>query len=127
MQVIPPPSEIPLSMLVRQAIDEARTLAKLEVQLAKNEVRREAKEVATSAVSFGVAAVLALLAAVMLLFALVLALGMTPLRTLLVAVGLLVLGGIAALWGVRALPKKPLSLTRGRIERDVRELKEHIA
>lgn len=113
--------------LVKEAMDEARELVRLEVALAKEEVKEELKQVQHAAISGGVALTAAILALTMLAVALVLALGGTALAAVLVAVGFLVIAGAAAFIGYGMLPKSPMNKTRHRLENDVNQLKEHIA
>jgi uncharacterized membrane protein YqjE len=111
--------------LLRDAIDDARRLVKLEVELAKAEIRHEVKEAKGAAIAFGIAALASLLAVTTLFAVLVVALG--AVGGLIMAAALAVVGGVLAAIGYKLLPKKPLDQTRRRIDRDVRSLKEHIA
>ncbi len=113
--------------LVRQAIDEGRELVRLEIALAKEEVKEELKQVQHAAIGMAIALASSVLVLCLLAVALVLALGGTAIVALLVALGFLVVGGLAALLGYGTLPKMPLERTRGRLEKDVNQLKEHIA
>jgi uncharacterized membrane protein YqjE len=113
--------------LVREAMDEARELVRLEVELAKEEVREELKMVQRAAIGFGIAAATGIIVLSLLSVALVLALGGTALAALGVAGGFLVVGALAAWFGYGMLPKKPLEKTRNRLQNDVNQLKEHIA
>ncbi len=113
--------------LVREAMDEAKELVRLEVALAKEEVKEELKEVEHAAISFGVAAGASVIVLCLLAVAIVLAFGGTVLAALLVAAAFLVVAGIAGYLGYGLLPKKPMEKTRHRLENDVNQLKEHIA
>lgn len=130
--VHPPPERLALEEastadLVREALDEAKELVRLEIEIAKNEVEKEIAQAKKAAVGFGVALAAGVLVLCLLAVALVLALGGTPLAALGVAGGLLVVGAIAAFAGYSVLPKKPLEVTRHRLKSDVTQLKEHIA
>ena len=130
--VQPPPERLALEEastadLVREAIDEAKELVRIEIEIAKNEVEKEIAQAKKAAVGFGVALAAGVLVLCLLAVALVLALGGTPLAALGVAGGLLVIGGAAAFAGYSLLPKKPLEVTRHRLKSDVTQLKEHIA
>jgi uncharacterized membrane protein YqjE len=113
--------------LVREAMDEAKELVRLEVELAKEEVKEELKQVQHAAIGFAVAAAAAVVVLCLLSVALVLALGGTAVAALLVAAGFVVLGGAAAWIGYGMLPRSPLEKTRNRLQNDVNQLKEHIA
>jgi uncharacterized membrane protein YqjE len=113
--------------LVREAMDEAKELVRLEVELAKEEVKEELKQVEHAAIGFGIAAAASVLVLCLLAVALVLALGGTALAALAVAGAFLVIGGLAAWLGYGMLPKSPLVKTRHRLQNDVNQLKEHIA
>ena len=130
--VHPPPERLALEEastadLVREALDEAKELVRIEIEIAKNEVEKEIAQAKKAAVGFGVALAAGVLVLCLLAVALVLALGGTALAALGVAGGLLVIGGIAAFAGYSVLPKKPLETTRNRLKSDVTQLKEHIA
>ncbi len=113
--------------LIREVIEEARGLVRLEIEIAKNEAQVELQRAKRAAIGLGVAVASALLVVCLLAMALVLALGGTAVTALLVAAGFLVVGGAAGYVGYTMLPTKPLRRTRRRIEGDVRRLKEHVA
>lgn len=128
----PTPERLPLEEastrdLVREALDEAKELVRIEVALAKNEVKSELVHLKRAAIGFGISAVCALLLLSTLILALVIALGGTVVAALGVAAVLLVIGGIGAYAGYVMLPKKPLERTRNRLETNVNQLKEHFA
>jgi hypothetical protein len=113
--------------LVKEAMDEAKELVRLEVALAKEDVKAELVQVQHAAIGLGIAAGASVIVLCLLAVALVLALGGTPLAALGVAGGFVVIGGIAGYVGYGMLPKNPLERTRHRLETDVNQLKEHIA
>ena len=113
--------------LVREAMEGARELVRLEVALAKEEMKAELEHVQRAAVGLGIALASSVLVLCLLSVALVLALGGTAIVALLVALVFLVIGGVAALVGYSKLPKAPLERTRHRLETDMIQLKEHIA
>jgi len=113
--------------LVREAMDEAKELVRLEIELAKEEVRDELRKAQRAAIGLGVALASLVLVLCLLAVALVFAVGGTALAALLVALGFLAVGGLAALFGYGMLPKAPFEKTRHRLENDVNQLKEHIA
>lgn len=113
--------------LVREAMDEAKELVRLEVELAKEEVKEELKHVERAAIAFGIAVAASIIVMSLLAMALVLALGGTPLIALAVAGGFLAIGGLAGWLGYGMLPKSPLEKTRHRLQNDMNQLKEHIA
>ncbi len=112
--------------LVREALDEAKELVKIEVALAKDEAKKEVAQLKRAAIGFGISLVFSLLFLTTLAMALVLALGGTALVALAVGGGFLLVGGIAAYAGYAMLPKKPLERTRHRLETDMNQLKEHL-
>lgn len=130
-----PPSERSLASLegastadlVREAMDEARELVRLEVELAKEEVKEELAQVKRAAIVFGIAAGAAVITLSLLAVALVLALGGTALAAIAVAAGFLVVAGVAGYAGRGMLPRAPLEKTRNRLQTDMNQLKEHIA
>ncbi len=128
----PPPERLPLEEastadLVREALDEAKELVRLEVAIAKDEVKKEVKQAKAAAIGFGVALAAALVMLSLLAMAIVLAVGGTAVAALVVAGAFLVVSGIAAYLGYSMLPKKPLDRAITNVKRDVSQLKEHIA
>ena len=130
-----PPSERSLASLeeastadlVREAMNEARELVRLEVELAKEEVKEELAQVKRAAIVFGIAAGAAVITLSLLAVALVLALGGTALAAVAVAAGFLVVAGASGYAGRGMLPRSPLEKTRNRLQTDMNQLKEHIA
>ena len=128
----PPPERLPLEEastvdLVREALDEAKELVRLEVEIAKDEVKQEVAQTKKAAIGFGVALAFGLVVLSLLAVAIVLAVGGTAVGALIVASVFLVLGGVAGYLGYSMIPKKPLDKTINRVKRDVNQLKEHIA
>ncbi len=128
----PPPERLALEEastadLVREALDEAKELVRIEIEIAKSEVEKEIAQAKKAAVGFGVALAAGVLVLCLLAVALVLAIGGTAVAALIVAACLLVVGGLAAFAGYSMLPKKPLETTRHRLKSDVTQLKEHMA
>jgi hypothetical protein len=113
--------------LVREAMDEARELVRLEIELGKEEVKLELKQAQHAAIALGIGAGAGVIVLCLLAVAIVLAFGGTAIAALLVAAAFLVLGGIAAGIGYGVLPKSPLEKTRHRLQSNVNQLKEHIA
>jgi uncharacterized membrane protein YqjE len=111
--------------LVKEAVEDARQLVRIEVALAKDEVRTEIKEVKRSALAFGLAAFAALMALATLLSVVVVAAGWVA--GLIIGGALMIVGAVVGLTGYKLLPKKPLEATRKRVEKDMNSLKEHIA
>jgi hypothetical protein len=117
----------PNGELIREALDEAGALAKLEVALAREEIRTEITRMRTGAVALGFAGgtIVAGIAVVLS------GVAMTFQRAWLVALGLgaaLILGGTAtALYGWRSLPKNPMNGTKERLESDIKQLRERVA
>ena len=119
--------ETPLTMLVRDCLDEAKELARIEVELAKQEAIAELQQVKVAAIGFGISAAASIIVLSLLAVALVLALGGTALVALAVAGGFLVFGAAAGLYAYSKLPTKPLEKTRRRLQNDMNQLKEHLA
>lgn len=113
--------------LVREVMDEARELARIEIALAKEDVKDELRHAQRAVVALGIALAASVVVLSLLAVALVLAIGGTAVAALLVALGFLIVGAIAGGLGVGLLPKAPLAKTRERLENDVNQLKEHVA
>lgn len=113
--------------LVREALEDAKELVRVEVAFATSEIEAQVTRAKVAAIGIGVACGALLLVLCMLAVALVLALGGTPTVALLVAAAWVVVGGVAAAIGYALMPKKPLERTRERLKNDVGQLKERIA
>src|SRR5262245_27970976 len=70
--------DVPTTQLVREALEEARELVRVEVEIAKNEVHSEMQRGKRAAVAFGLAAAFVILGLNALVIAAVLALGGAP-------------------------------------------------
>jgi uncharacterized membrane protein YqjE len=131
MQPVPPErlalGEASTVDLVREALDEAKELVRIEVQLAKGEVERELARAKRAAIGIGIAIAIGFIVLTLLAVAVVLAVGGTAVAALVVAACLAVLAAVAGAVGYALLPKKPMDQTRHRLESDVRQLKERIA
>jgi len=132
MNVAPPLERLALEEastadLVREALDEAKELVKIEVELAKGEIEKELRQAKRAAIGFGIAAGAAIVALSVFAVAIVLALGATPVAALLVGGMLSVVAGVAGFVAYVTLPRKPLERTRHRLKTDMNQLKEHIA
>ena len=118
-------SEIPTTELVRDAINQAKELTKLEIALAKDEMIREVTGLKNGAIMLGIAAGLAIVGLTLVIVTAALLLG-----NLYIALGIGVAIVLAAVvcasigWG--RLPKKPMGLTAERLQADVRDLKERM-
>jgi uncharacterized membrane protein YqjE len=113
--------------IVRRAIEETKELVSIEIEIAKNEAKLELERTKRASIGFAVALAAGVLVLCMLAVAIVIAAGDTVGAALVVAACLLVIGGIAALVGYAAAPKKPFERVRERLGRDVKQLKEHVA
>ena len=111
--------------LVKDAVDEAKQLVRIEAQLAKEEVKKEVKQAEGAGVAFGAAFAFAIVCLSLLGVAIVLATGGTPVAALIVAGCALAIAGVAAGIGWALVPKKPLEHTIEHAEKDLRQLKEH--
>jgi hypothetical protein len=118
-------SEIPTTELLKDAIEQAKELTKLEIALAKDEMIREVTGLKNGAILLGVAAglgsvglTLVIVAGALLLGSLYVALG--------IGVAIVVAAAICGATGWGRLPKKPMGLTAERMKADVRDLKERM-
>jgi hypothetical protein len=111
--------------LVKEAVEEAKQLVRIEAELAKEEVKKEAKQAEGAGIAFGAAAAFAIVCLSMLGVAIVIAAGGTVVAALVVAGVCLVIAGGAAGIGWALMPKKPLEHTIEHAETDFRQLKEH--
>lgn len=82
--------------LIREAVDEAKALAHIEIELAKDEVRRELRDAKNTAFAMSAAAVLALEGLALVLVALALTIGFGPFAALILGIVLLAAGGAQA-------------------------------
>lgn len=122
-----PNPDVSTADLVKEAIDEARELMKLEVSLARDEVKKEVSGLKTAAVLLGSAAGIALVGLALVLVAAGLFIYPGPVAVLVIGAVLLVAAGVAGLVGYKAVPRTPLADTRRRLETDVKMLKERTA
>jgi hypothetical protein len=113
--------------LVREAVDEAKQLVRIEVELAKDEARKEVKSIEGAAAAFGAGAAALVDCLALIGVAIVLAVGGTWVAAIIVAICFFVLAGIGAGVGYALIPKKPLEKTRERATTDLRQLEEHAA
>lgn len=119
--------EPPVTDLIREVLADSRELVRIEVALARDELTHEIAAAKTSAVAFACAAAVAVGAFTMFVVALVLALK-GGWAGALAAGGILLVAAIGlGLGGWSALPKKPLEQTKGRLQADVKQLKERMA
>jgi tetrahydromethanopterin S-methyltransferase subunit F len=121
-----PTPEVSSADLVREAVDEAKQLIRLEVELAKDEVRREVVATKNAGIALGVGAAVLLLGVSLLLVALALAIFPGPIPSLVLGVILVLSALLAGIAGIRLLPKKPLAETRRRLETDIDVVKGRI-
>jgi len=113
--------------LIREALGDGQELVRIEVALARDELGREIAAARTSAIALACAAALAVAAFTMFVVALVLAVR-TGWAAAVVAGGILLAAAIGlGLVGWSAMPKKPLEETKGRLQANVKQLKERLA
>jgi hypothetical protein len=122
-----PLDDVSIPGLLTRALNEAKDLARLEIDLAKEDMKAEAKGAIRAGVGFGVAAGAGITTLDLLLLAGVLALGARPWIALGFGAVFLLLGTAAAAAAYVCLPKKPLGETRKRLTSDIEHLKEHAA
>ena len=123
-----PPTEPDLSSadLVREAVDDAKQLIRLELELAKDEVKHEIGALRNAAIAIGIGAAVLLVGVSVLVVALALAIFPGPIPALILGGALVVVASLVALLGIKLLPKRPLAETRRRIETDFETMKERI-
>ena len=119
--------EASTSDIVREALDDARELIRLEVEIAKQEVKAEIRQAKRAAMGFVVALALGLVGLSVLAVAIVLAFGGTVVAALVIGGILVVIAGVAALVGYAMLPRPPLEAVRERLTTEVHQLKERVA
>jgi hypothetical protein len=120
-----PLTELSTADLVKRTLDDARQLARTELELAKQDLRAELKSTIRGASELAAAFACAVLVIASLVTAIVF--GTRPWVGILFAVLFAIGGGVLGGLGVKALPKKLMDPTRQRIASDVDRLKEHIA
>jgi len=121
-----PRHEVTTAELVRQAMNDARQLIQLEVQLARDDVKRELVAARSGAIALGVSALLAILGLALLLVAIALFIFPGPVPALILGLLLLAAAGVGATLGIKLLPKKPLGDTRRRLESDIEAVKDQV-
>jgi hypothetical protein len=117
----------PSARLIREAIDEARDLVRLEVALAREELGEDLGRAKGVAAAMSTAAVLGIAGFTMLVAAIALAAGGSWLVALLLGAGLLVVGAAVGVLGWRVMPTVALPTTRERVGSSLRGLRERIA
>jgi hypothetical protein len=113
--------------LVREAIDEARDLVRLEVALAREELKAEMRRAKGGAAAMGAAVVLAIAGLTMLIASIPFAAGRSWLAALLIGAGLVAGAGLLAFRGWRIVPHEPLPATRERLESSLRDFRDQLA
>jgi uncharacterized membrane protein YqjE len=124
---VDPRPEAKTTDLVKEALDEAKQLVKIEVQLAKEEVREEVGQAKNAAIMFGASTFMGIVGVALLLVALALAIFPGPIPALVIGGVMLVVAGVLGLVAYKKVPKKPLDHTKQRLETDAKILKERIA
>jgi hypothetical protein len=119
--------EAPTAELVREALDETRELVRLEVALAREELTAELSRAKVAVASLAAAGALVVCGLTLVLAAIALAFTKAWLVALVLGLILTVLSCAVGLGGWKSLPRKLLGETRGRIESDLKQLKERIA
>lgn len=116
-----------LAALVADAVHESRELITTELALAKKELRREMAQVKTAGTALGISVTLAISGVALLLVSLGVALGGGWVHMLVIGLCALALAGVFGLVARKAAPQKILAPTMGRVEKDVRAVKEHLS
>lgn len=131
IDIITPPERLALEEastrdIVREAIDEAKELMRIEIALARGEINQEIRRAKKAAIGFGAAGTLCLIGATLLFVAIPLAFGIPWIASLVVGGILIFIAGASGLVGYALLPKRPLEQTRERLRTNVNQLKEHV-
>ena len=127
MAVQMPPESISTSELLKQTIEEARELVKLEVGIAREELKQDLREAKRAAIAGALALGMAVLVLDALVVAIILALGGTASAALAVAAALAALTALSVAFAYTAAPKSLLGKTRQHLKEDANEIKEHMA
>jgi uncharacterized membrane protein YqjE len=125
-QPLPTLEDLPTAELVRQALQETKELARLEIKLAREELREDLLQLKRAAILIGIAAVLGIVAIALLDVAVVIALGGTVGSALLITGIVVAEVAILGYIGYRQLPKTPLQHTRARLSADLHTIEEHL-
>jgi hypothetical protein len=123
----PDDDDEPTGALIREAIDDAGALAKLEVALAREEIRTEMARMRSGVIALGVAGGTTVVGIAVVLTGCALTFAAAWVAAIAIGGGLLLVGLATALFGWRALPKSPMSETKDRIESDLKQLRERVA
>jgi len=121
----PKPPAPNLTDLVEDALQQAKTLVQAEFSLARGELKTELKQALGSALLLGAGAMCLQAALVTLGVLLVLALG-ASVASVLVVLGLLLIGGVLVLLGVRSTPRANLPRTTARLRADAKQVVETV-
>jgi hypothetical protein len=110
--------------LLRHALDEARTLARLEISLAREEMKSGVAVAKTGGVVMGVATAFGLAGFTMCMVAIATAFSKPWLAALILGLILLVVASALVIGAWREMPKKPMGETKDRLSFDLQQLKE---
>lgn len=113
--------------LIRESVDQARELIRIEVALAKNEAMRDLTRVKGVAISGVIAGVAALIGVTMLLVALALVIHLGALVPFIFGCALVAIAIVAGIIAYIELPQRPLGRTKSRLFEHTRLLKERVA
>lgn len=130
LTLMSPPEEVegkPVTELVQVALNDARELVKLEVELAAREAKAQLGSALRAAIAFGVAVSATAVALVLFATAAVLALGGDAGMAAAVGGGVVAAAGVAAIVGYSALPRKPMEQTRERMRSYVQQVRQRVA
>lgn len=112
--------------LIQEAVRDAKTLLRAEVQLAVGEARQELKAGKRAAILLGVALDIATVGLALLIVGLTLLLGGGGLAIAIEGGVLAVAAAIMALAGRKALPTSVVPRSRERLMEDVHEVRNHL-
>ncbi len=123
-----PAKKPPVAELLREALGEtSRDLVRIEVALAREELRSAFAVAKISVFAIASAAAVALVAIAMFMVAVVLALNVGWVGALVVGGILLLIAGVLGLIGWKTMPKELMGETKGRLQAEVKQLRERIA
>ncbi len=123
----PPSTNASTPDLVREAVEDARHLIRLEIALARDELTHQIASAKTAAISLGAAAGAFVSSLTMFMVAIAAAFSVISSAALVLGAILLAASSWLGFAGFKALPKEPLGQTRRRLEADLQQLKERVA
>jgi hypothetical protein len=116
----------PTRQLLREALDQARELVRLEVALGRHEIKGEIARTKASGIALSSAAAAAIASLSLFMVAIALSFSVQWLSALVIALVLLAMAAGLGLTGYKLLPKRPIPETTRRIGSEWGQLKQRI-